>query len=1020
MARRTLLMIVAVGAMIGIVALAPSKDQPKLLILEWSSKAKPETPPLAILIEMGLKDTEPADWSGRATAQGAKVVHREGYRFRKGDELKDPDAWEAKSHRPIRVPPRNQPAVVKAEGIAGVGVVLHLTDVQPDATLKLEAGRGGVTPPLRAEVSLKAVQSGKPQTIFDGSGVVRRVTAAAPLTNGKTEDDFPAACYDKDGRLWVAYISYTLKDETRRVEQTPYKEQPENFKSLNNPDFGDQLWVKYYHAGKWSQPVAVTGPKEDLLRCAVAAEGNGDVWVAYSANRKGNYDIYARKLDLNTPDGTSHPKPNGSPEQRLTHQPGPDLSPVLCTHQHGALTLFHAVLSHIHPIALQQIGQFYRSGRHANWLNNEDLRAGLGSDKPFSSLWSPAVTAAPWGKVAMVFDAYRDGDYDLHLHITDGDRSTRSTIASTSRFEARPSVCYDPKGRLWIAYEEGPEKWGKDYGAFDDDDGNPLYNTRNVRVVCIDVNGKLMKPAAELPMVTVPVPKPNRAQAGGQPGPNYERTARYSSPAIGIDGKGRVWLSYRVKYGSRYSTHAGSYWLSYARRLDGDKWSEPIEIHHSDGLLDYRPVILPHVNGGIVIVHNSDGRYTEPETVHNRIYVSHLDLPGEPVEPKLVPHEPGTKNPELVKEAERERETVNRIRAYRVEAGDKKYHLLRGEFHRHTEMSWDGGPDGSLEDMFRYAIDAAGMDWIGNGDHDNGAGREYSWWLTQKLTDAYHVPGVFTPMFTYERSVAFPHGHRNCMFAQRGVMTLPRLAQPDMEKRVGGVHADDAKMLYRYLHEFNGICAMHTSATGMGTDWRDNDPVVEPIVEIYQGCRMSYEYPGTLRAGYDPKGNDLPAQIGGWQPEGFIDNAFQKGYRLGFQASSDHWSTHISYCIVLAEKRDRQSILDGLKKRHCYGATDDIILDVRSGNHVMGDEFKTATPPTLDIRVIGTKELARVDIIKDSKVVETIKPGKREYQGTWTDKDADGKTHYYYVRVEQTDGELAWGSPMWVTCTEKK
>ena len=30
-------------------------------------------------------------------------------------------------------------------------------------------------------------------------------------------------------------------------------------------------------------------------------------------------------------------------------------------------------------------------------------------------------------------------------------------------------------------------------------------------------------------------------------------------------------------------------------------------------------------------------------------------------------------------------------------------------------------------------------------------------------------------MFTYERSVAYPHGHRNVMFAHRGVRTLPRL-----------------------------------------------------------------------------------------------------------------------------------------------------------------------------------------------------------------------------------------------------
>ena len=78
--------------------------------------------------------------------------------------------------------------------------------------------------------------------------------------------------------------------------------------------------------------------------------------------------------------------------------------------------------------------------------------------------------------------------------------------------------------------------------------------------------------------------------------------------------------------------------------------------------------------------------------------------------------------------------------------------------------------------MFRYAIDAAAMDWIGNGDHDNGGGREYSWWLIAEVHRRLPRPGRFTPMFTYERSVAYPHGHRNCMFAQRGIRTLPRLA----------------------------------------------------------------------------------------------------------------------------------------------------------------------------------------------------------------------------------------------------
>jgi hypothetical protein len=318
--------------------------------------------------------------------------------------------------------------------------------------------------------------------------------------------------------------------------------------------------------------------------------------------------------------------------------------------------------------------------------------------------------------------------------------------------------------------------------------------------------------------------------------------------------------------------------------------------------------------------------------------------------------------------------------------------------------------------MFPYAIDAVAFDWIGNGDHDNGAGREYAWWLIQKFTDAYHLPASFSTMFTYERSVAYPHGHRNCMFAQRGVLTLPRLAPPPKGKgkAEGGVHEDDTKMLYRYLKEMDGICASHTSATSMGTDWRDNDPVVEPIVEIYQGDRMSYEHEGAPRAGYEAKTGKLPVNVAGWYPKGFINHALQKGYKLGFQASSDHWSTHISFFVILSEKRDRQSLLEAVKQRHCYAATDNIIVDFRCGEAIMGDELKSAGPPKLDMAVVGTNKIAKIDILRDSEVVHTITPDGATYSGSWTDANPLAGMHYYYIRVLQTDQEIAWASPIWI------
>jgi hypothetical protein len=333
--------------------------------------------------------------------------------------------------------------------------------------------------------------------------------------------------------------------------------------------------------------------------------------------------------------------------------------------------------------------------------------------------------------------------------------------------------------------------------------------------------------------------------------------------------------------------------------------------------------------------------------------------------------------------------------------------IVRGEFHRHSEISMDGGSDGTIIDQFRYAIDAGALDWVGCCDHDNGMGREYTWWITQKLTDIYYNPGAFVPMFNYERSVQYPEGHRNVIFAQRGIRTLPRLPKTAANSKG---HAPDTLMLYRYLKQYNGIVASHTSGTlSMGTDWRDNDPLFEPVVEIYQGDRQNYEMP---RA---PRSNSAGDSIGGFAPKGWVSLALEKGYKLSFEASSDHVSTHMSFSNILAKDYSRESVLEGFKARHVYGATDNIIADFRCGNHMMGDAFTVTAAPELKVRLQGTATFTKVYVIKNNKYVYTLDPGKPAVEFTWRDNEPGRGNSYYYVRGEQEDGNIVWVSPMWIT-----
>ena len=82
----------------------------------------------------------------------------------------------------------------------------------------------------------------------------------------------------------------------------------------------------------------------------------------------------------------------------------------------------------------------------------------------------------------------------------------------------------------------------------------------------------------------------------------------------------------------------------------------------------------------------------------------------------------------------------------------------------------------------------------------------------------------------------------------------------------------------------------------------------------------------------------------------------------------------------------------------------------------MGDTFTTGEKPGLQIVVKGTATVAKLHVIRDNKYALSIEPNDRNVTFRYTDDDAKpGESHYYYVRVEQADGNLAWASPVWIT-----
>ena len=81
----------------------------------------------------------------------------------------------------------------------------------------------------------------------------------------------------------------------------------------------------------------------------------------------------------------------------------------------------------------------------------------------------------------------------------------------------------------------------------------------------------------------------------------------------------------------------------------------------------------------------------------------------------------------------------------------------------------------------------------------------------------------------------------------------------------------------------------------------------------------------------------------------------------------------------------------------------------------MGDEFQLAGQPTLEIRGLGTAAITKLDVIRNNRYVFSSAPNRETLALKWTDSDPSTESvSYYYVRIQQADGNLAWSSPMWI------
>ncbi|MFQ5929809.1 MAG: hypothetical protein ACE5MK_08915, partial [Acidobacteriota bacterium] len=58
--------------------------------------------------------------------------------------------------------------------------------------------------------------------------------------------------------------------------------------------------------------------------------------------------------------------------------------------------------------------------------------------------------------------------------------------------------------------------------------------------------------------------------------------------------------------------------------------------------------------------------------------------------------------------------------------------------------------------------------------------------------------------------------------------------------------------------------------------------------------------------------------------------------------------------------------------------------------------------------------IRQIDLIKNQQFIYTTRPLAKGASFQFVDTDFQPGQNYYYVRVLQQDGQLAWASPIWV------
>ena len=752
------------------------------------------------------------------------------------------------------------------------------------------------------------------------------------LTKGQGYNRDPSLVTDREGTIWVSWLSYRKGKDTVVVGRVDRE--------------GDTFRL----GASW--PVAA--PKGSHILDPELASDRSGAWLVFAAEVRKNWDVYACRV---TAEGPARPR-------RIT--------------SHSAVDC--------HPSAALLGGRLWvawesnRDGNRQVYVSSADMPEPRRlSDAKANSYW-PAIAGherALW----VAWHAYADGNYDLYgsrLSVDGEDPMTRR-LTSHGQSDRHAQLLPCSHG-LWIAWQRefvGPAR--------------PPASTRGYRPGTVSNRQSLLCRWG---------PDDLEAAAGWQDTILPKGT---ELPTLAVDGQNRIWVAARRARGQ------SSGWDTVVQCFAGRKWGSPQLMSSALGwdvavgivATSDRILAASQIGKTPAFKNVEDSLKAESGIQLASVALSNAPQPGAPGVVKLA--EESKAAPVAKLRQQLGEQTPRRT----IEYQGRTLRLFWGDFHEHTSISqcsrWR---DVSPEDSYANERDIVNADFSAQTDH----GYNFCpalWNRMAKVVRVNHDPKRFVTFLAEEWTSTFErysekhpegfYGHRNLVFADpyfpRWFNAKDESTPQQIWDTLRGMKANFVQIPHQLADTGN-----------VPTDWSFTDEVAQPVAEIFQ-ARQSYEYKG------------CPRQAGRTIDGHFIQDAWAKGIVIGVIASPDHGGGQ-GKAAVYAPELTREAILDAVRARHCYGTSAArIFLDVRVNGRLMGEkvQVKRDAPIVVTASVIGANDVESVDLCRSNKFIY-MKPGEgRKAEFEYRDMEPPPGPSYYYVRVKQKDGELAWSSPVWVT-----